>query len=88
MRPIPKVEGLVVGSSLAAVGVLWTLANLGQLDLLATLRGWWPAVLVVWGLLELYNWRAEVARRDVPPPPGPTDEPRWYDKDDESGRTS
>jgi hypothetical protein len=45
----------VVGLALVSVGVLWTLANLGQLDLLRTLRDWWPSVLVVWGALELYN---------------------------------
>ena len=87
MRPIPRIEGLVVGSSLAAVGVLWTLANLGQLDLLATLRGWWPAVLIVWGLLELYNWRTVAAQRELPPPPKAED-PHWYDKDGESGRSA
>jgi hypothetical protein len=58
VKPIPALEGLVAGLSLVAVGVLWTLANLGRLDLLATLRTFWPAVLVVWGLLELYNSRA------------------------------
>jgi hypothetical protein len=35
------------------VGVLWTLSNLGRIDLLATLRTWWPLALVVWGLVEL-----------------------------------
>jgi hypothetical protein len=46
-------EGLVVGVILIAVGVLWTLSNLGRIDLLATLRTWWPLALVVWGLVEL-----------------------------------
>jgi hypothetical protein len=46
-------EGLVVGVILVAVGVLWTLSNLGRIDLLATLRTWWPLALVVWGLVEL-----------------------------------
>ncbi len=55
MPRIPKIEGVVVGLALVSVGVLWTLANLGHLDLLRTLRNWWPSVLVVWGLLELYN---------------------------------
>lgn len=87
MRPIPKVEGIVVGLSLGAVGVLWTLANLGQLDLLVTLHRWWPSVLVLWGALELYNWRALAAQRDLPPPPK-TEDPHWYDKDGESGRSA
>jgi hypothetical protein len=46
-------EGLVLGLILVAVGVLWTLSNLGRIDLLATLRTWWPLALVVWGLVEL-----------------------------------
>ncbi len=46
-------EGLVLGVILVAVGVLWTLSNLGRIDLLATLRTWWPLALVVWGLVEL-----------------------------------
>lgn len=66
MRPIPAIEGVVVGVALAGVGALWTAANLGRLDLLATLRTYWPALLVVWGLLELYNW---AALRPAPPAP-------------------
>ena len=50
-----RTEGLVLGFSLVALGVAWTLANLGQLDLLTTLRRWWPLTLVVWGALELLN---------------------------------
>jgi hypothetical protein len=46
-------EGLVLGVILVAVGVLWTLSNLGRIDLLTTLRTWWPLALVVWGLVEL-----------------------------------
>jgi hypothetical protein len=37
-------------------------ANLGKLDLLATLRTWWPASLVVWGLVELLAVVIERAR--------------------------
>ena len=48
-----KVEGIVLGLCLVALGAVWTLANLGRLDLLDTLRRWWPASLVLWGLLEL-----------------------------------
>jgi hypothetical protein len=48
-----RVEGFVLGVCLLALGVLWTLANLGQLDLLPTLRTWWPVSLVIWGLAEL-----------------------------------
>lgn len=64
MRPIPAIEGVVVGVALVGVGALWTAANPGRLDLLATLRTYWPALLVNWGLLELYNW---AALRPAPP---------------------
>lgn len=83
MRPVPRIEGLVVGASLLAVGVLWTLSNLGRLDLLETLRTFWPLTLVFWGALELYNWRA--LARPVPPPP-PPEEPRWFDESRDDAR--
>ena len=53
--PPLRVERIVIGLSLMAVGVAWVLSNLGRLDLLHTLRTWWPASLIVWGMLELYN---------------------------------
>ena len=40
-------------ATLIAVGVAWLLGNAGRIDLLATLRAWWPLTLVVWGVLEL-----------------------------------
>jgi hypothetical protein len=48
-----KVEGIVLGVCLVALGAVWTMANMGRLDLLDTLRRWWPASLVLWGALEL-----------------------------------
>jgi hypothetical protein len=48
-----SVERVVLGTALLALGVLWMLANAGRLDLLATLRTWWPSLLVLWGALEL-----------------------------------
>ena len=54
-----KPESLVLGIALIGLGVLWTLANVGTLDLLGTLRRWWPAILVVWGGLELYRSYAD-----------------------------
>ena len=54
-RPF-KSEGLVLGLLLVAVGSVWMAANLGKLDLLATLRTWWPASLVVWGVVELVSF--------------------------------
>ena len=60
-RPF-RPEGLVLGLLLVAVGSVWMAANLGKLDLLATLRTWWPASLVVWGLVELLAVVIERAR--------------------------
>ncbi len=54
-----KPESLVLGVALIGLGVLWTLANVGTLDLLGTLRRWWPAILVLWGGLELYRSYAD-----------------------------
>jgi hypothetical protein len=34
---------------------LWTLANFGTLDLLRTLRTYWPVSLIVWGVAEILN---------------------------------
>lgn len=53
MKRAPSPGTLAFGLTLVTLGVLGTLANLGRLDLLATLRTWWPLVLVVWGGLEL-----------------------------------
>jgi hypothetical protein len=54
-----KPETLVLGIALIVVGVVWTLANVGTIDLLETLRRWWPASLVLWGCLELYRSYAD-----------------------------
>jgi hypothetical protein len=48
-----QVEKTVLGLGLVGIGALWTMGNLGRIDLLATLRTWWPLWLVAWGLLEL-----------------------------------
>jgi Domain of unknown function (DUF5668) len=52
VRPF-RPEPVVLGLALVAVGVAWMLANAGRIDLLETLRRWWPLSLVVWGALEL-----------------------------------
>ena len=57
-RPF-KPEALVLGIALIVLGVLWTMANMGAIDLLTTLRRWWPASLVLWGFLELYRTYAD-----------------------------
>ena len=51
-RPF-RSEGLVLGLLLVALGTVWMMSNLGKLDLLSTLRTWWPASLVGWGVVEL-----------------------------------
>lgn len=50
-----KVEGFVLGFCLLALGSLWTLANFGVVDLLPTLRTYWPVSLIVWGVAEILN---------------------------------
>jgi hypothetical protein len=56
-------ESLTLGLGLVGIGVLWTLSNLGHVDLLQTLRTWWPLLLVVWGLLELVDLMVRRASR-------------------------
>lgn len=59
-----RIESLVAGLGLVGLGVVWLLANLGRVDLLASLRLLWPSLLLVWGLLELGAWgRARAQRR-------------------------
>jgi hypothetical protein len=54
-----RVESFVLGVCLLLLGGVWTLANLGALELIDTLRSWWPLSLVIWGAAELVNtWRA------------------------------
>jgi len=59
-------EGLTFGVCLVALGVLWTLANMGRFELLAVLRTWWPLSLVLWGLLELVDLALRRASRRTP----------------------
>ena len=57
-------EGLTVGICLVGVGVLWFLSNVGRLELLPTLRTWWPLSLVLWGGLEVVAfYSARIAGR-------------------------
>ena len=58
-----RVESFVLGLCLLALGVIWTLANLGQLELLPTLRTWWPTSLVLWGVAELVQSLAAKEKR-------------------------
>jgi len=64
-RPVLNPEGLTLGTGLVAMGVLWTLSNLGQpIDLLAVVRTWWPLALVFWGALELVDLGLRRASRE------------------------
>ena len=62
-RPLFSPEGLTLGTCLVAVGILWTLSNLGRLELLPVLRTWWPLSLVLWGGLELADLIVRRSRR-------------------------
>jgi hypothetical protein len=44
---------VTLGICLVALGVLWTLGNLGRIEMLSVLRTWWPLSLALWGVLEL-----------------------------------
>jgi len=66
----PRIEGVVLGLALLGLGTVCLLANMGRVDLLQTLRTWWPLTLIVWGGLELYQALAARARgRDLPVDP-------------------
>lgn len=62
-RPAFSPEGLTFGASLVALGVIWTLANLGLLEALPVLRTWWPLSLVLWGILELLDFAVRRSSR-------------------------
>jgi len=57
-----KVEGVVVGLCLVALGTLWLLSNLGRLEMFPILRTWWPLALVVWGLAYWRGSRGTLLR--------------------------
>jgi hypothetical protein len=61
-----RIEGIVLGLALLGLGIVCLLANMGRVDLLTTLRTWWPITLVVWGGLELYQALAARRGRDLP----------------------
>ncbi|MCU0241481.1 MAG: DUF5668 domain-containing protein [Vicinamibacteria bacterium] len=48
-------EGLTLGVALIGVGILWTLSNLGKINLIDTLHTYWPILLIFWGLIELVD---------------------------------
>jgi hypothetical protein len=54
-RPSFSPEGVTLGVCLVALGVLWTLGNLGRVEMLPLLRTWWPLSLALWGVLELVD---------------------------------
>jgi hypothetical protein len=70
-----SIEGVVLGLALLGLGAVCLLANLGRVDLLTTLRTWWPLTLIVWGVLELYQAFAARARgRDLQAAPAASNE--------------
>ena len=56
-------EGLTLGICLVALGLVWTLGNMGRLDTLTVLRTWWPLSFVLWGVLELVDLAMRRASR-------------------------
>ena len=52
-RPAFSPEGVTLGVCLVALGVLWTLSNLGRVEIQPVVRTWWPLSLALWGVLEL-----------------------------------
>jgi len=50
-RPAFSPEGVTFGVCLVALGVLWTLGNLGRVEMLPVLRTWWPLSFVLCALL-------------------------------------
>jgi hypothetical protein len=65
-RPAFSPEGVTLGVGLVALGVLWTLSNLGRLEMLPVLRTWWPLSFVLWGALELVELAARRSSRRRP----------------------
>jgi hypothetical protein len=63
-RRVFSPEGLTLGIGLVAIGVLWIMSNLGQVDLLRALHMGWPLLLVVWGTLELADLFMRRASRE------------------------
>lgn len=57
-------EGLTLGVGLVGMGVLWTMSNLGRVDLLHALHMGWPLLLVLWGILELADLFVRRASRE------------------------
>jgi hypothetical protein len=58
-----KPEALVLAVCLIGLGAIGTLGNMGRIDTLYVLRTWWPASLVLWGLLELVRSFGESSDR-------------------------
>jgi len=65
-RPAFSAEGVTLGVCLVALGVLWTLSNLGRVEMLPLLRTWWPLSFVLWGALELVDLAVRRSSRRQP----------------------
>lgn len=55
-------ERMVLGLTIAWVGLVATLGNIGWIDTLYVLHRWWPWTLVAWGALDLV--RVQRLRRE------------------------
>lgn len=64
-HPAFSPEGVTLGVCLVALGLLWTLANLGRVEMLPVLRTYWPLSLVLWGTLELVDLWARRSSRSA-----------------------
>lgn len=56
-------EGLALGVTLLALGIVGTLSTFGVIEALPLVRRYWPLSLVIWGLLEIIHARAARAER-------------------------
>ena len=65
-RPAFSAEGVTLGICLVTLGVLWTLSNLGRVEMLPVLRTWWPLSFVLWGALELADLAIRRSSRRQP----------------------
>ena len=51
----PRSSGLFSGVILLVLGVLLLFHNYGHLEIGSAFKHWWPLILVVWGLIKLYE---------------------------------
>ncbi|MCU1285811.1 MAG: hypothetical protein JWO13_2161 [Acidobacteriales bacterium] len=70
VRP-PRRRSIFGPIILITIGVLFLLVNIGKVSpraLFVTFAQWWPALLILWGVVKLFEYMQ--AKRDGYPPPG------------------